>query len=62
MREQIIPCSDHIVLTCSCGEKIMLIGRKTDWYDQGQLEFTCACGRSLSFSDSLDDELDTLTT
>jgi hypothetical protein len=62
MREQSIRCSDQIVLSCSCGEKIVLIGRLTDWYDQEQLEFDCECGRSLTFSDALHEELYALKT
>ena len=59
MRERIIECQDRIVLSCQCGERIVLIGRPVDWYKEDRLEFSCQCGRSLSFADSLPDKLAT---
>jgi hypothetical protein len=56
MRVQMIECSDRVVLACSCGGRVVLIGRKTDWYREQHLEFTCECGRSLSLGDSLPED------
>jgi hypothetical protein len=51
MREQVIECQDSITLACSCGERIVLLGRAVDWYEEDRLEFSCECGRILSISD-----------
>ena len=53
MKEQILECSEQIVLSCSCGEKVVLLGKKTDWYRQPLLEIRCACGKTLTLVDSL---------
>ena len=48
-----IECSDQIILSCQCGERIVLLGRPVDWYDEEQLEFSCECGETLTLADSL---------
>ncbi len=48
MREQVIECQDSITLDCECGERVVLLGRATDWYDENRFEFSCECGRILS--------------
>jgi hypothetical protein len=53
MKEQVIECRDSIVLECECGERIVLLGRAVDWYDENRLEFSCECGRTLSLGDHL---------
>jgi len=53
MREQVIECQDSITLNCECGERIVLLGRAVDWYEENRLEFTCECGNVLSISDHL---------
>jgi hypothetical protein len=53
MREQVIECQDSITLACECGERIVLLGRATDWYDENRLDFTCECGNVLSIGDHL---------
>jgi hypothetical protein len=29
------------VLDCSCGEKLILLGREEDWYSEGRTTFEC---------------------
>jgi len=53
MREQFIRCTEQTVLGCSCGERVILIGRMRDWYAEERLPFTCECGKALTFADSL---------
>jgi hypothetical protein len=48
MKEQVIECQDSITLSCECGERIVLLGQATDWYDENRLEFSCECGNVLS--------------
>jgi hypothetical protein len=63
MREYHIGCSNHTVLVCSCKERVIVLGQIEDWYkEEKRFEFTCWCGNTLSFADSLPDELDTLKT
>jgi hypothetical protein len=47
-----IECSDRIVLACQCGERIVLLGRPVDWYDEAHLEFSCECGETLTLDDA----------
>jgi hypothetical protein len=53
VNEQTIQCADRSVLACSCGERVILIGRIEDWYAEERLSFPCACGKRLTFADSL---------
>jgi len=53
MREQVIECQDSITLNCECGERIVLLGRATDWYDENRLDFECECGNILALDDQL---------
>lgn len=53
MKERVIECQDRIILTCQCGERIVLLGRTVDWYEENRLEFTCECGWILSIGDHL---------
>jgi hypothetical protein len=53
MQVRTIECSDRIILSCQCGERIVLIGRAVDWYDEDQWEFSCECGETLTLADSL---------
>jgi hypothetical protein len=38
MRVQTLECPDSIVLSCQCGEVVVLIGRAVDWYEEDHLE------------------------
>ena len=53
MKEQVIECQDSITLSCECGERIVLLGRGSDWYDEGRLDFACECGNTLALDDQL---------
>ena len=53
MREQVIECQESIILSCECGERIVLLGRAVDWYDEDRLEFSCDCGSILTLTDRL---------
>ena len=58
MQMRTIQCSGQIILSCQCGERVVLIGRPVDWYDEEWLEFTCECGRILTLSDRMQVETD----
>lgn len=62
MQEYQIECSGWTVLVCSCTERVIVLGQIEDWFKEKHIEFDCACGNSLSFADSLPDELGTLLT
>ena len=53
MRVRTLECPDSIVLSCQCGEVVVLIGRAVDWYEEDHLEFSCECGRILTLSDRI---------
>ena len=47
--EQEVLCSDRIVLDCSCGETLILLGHEQDWYVEGRTTFGChQCGGTVS--------------
>jgi hypothetical protein len=56
MRVQTIDCSGLIVLACSCGERLVLLGREDDWYSEEHLTFTCDCGEQLTLANRLADQ------
>jgi len=50
--EHFVTCSKSIVLECRCGEKLLLLGRKSDWRKEGRTVFECSeCGEKLSLND-----------
>jgi hypothetical protein len=54
--EQYILCPDRTVLRCSCGEKLILLGREEDWYSEGRTTFEChQCGATISLANLLDE-------
>jgi hypothetical protein len=53
MREHVVECQDRIILSCQCGERIVLLGRAVDWYEEERLEFSCDCGSILTLTDQL---------
>jgi hypothetical protein len=54
--EQYILCPDRTVLSCSCGEKLILLGREEDWYSEGRTTFVChQCGATISLANLLDE-------
>jgi hypothetical protein len=50
---QTVECPDRIVLSCRCGERVILIGRPVDWYEEDRLEFSCECGEILTLEDAV---------
>jgi hypothetical protein len=47
--ERFVTCSTSIVLTCRCGEKLLLLGHEADWSKEERAVFDCCgCGRKLS--------------
>jgi len=56
--ERDILSTDCTVLNCSCGEKLILLGREEDWYSEGRTTFEChQCGGAISLA-NLGDLLD----
>jgi predicted SprT family Zn-dependent metalloprotease len=50
--ESFVDCSKSIVIDCRCGEKLLLLGRKSDWGSEGRTAFECGgCGKKLSLKD-----------
>lgn len=58
MQMRTIQCSDQIILSCQYVERVVLIGRPVDQYDEERLEFSCECGRILTLSDRMQVETD----
>jgi hypothetical protein len=51
-KEYFVDCSKSIVIDCRCGEKLLLLGRESDWGKEGRTAFECSgCGKKLSFKD-----------
>lgn len=49
LKERVVDCSKSIVIECRCGEKLLLLGRKSDWRSEGRTVFKCGgCGKKLS--------------
>ena len=53
--DRFVLCSERIILECSCGERLILLGFEDDWSSQGRTTFECACGRELTLADRLDE-------
>jgi hypothetical protein len=48
LKERFVDCSKGIVLECRCGEKLVLLGRKSDWRKEGHTVFECGgCANEL---------------
>jgi len=41
LAERFVTCSRSIVIDCGCGEKLLLLGRKSDWRSEGHTVFEC---------------------
>lgn len=48
--------SGRIVLECSCGERLVLLGREDDWYAEGRRTFACGCGNEITLADRVAEE------
>ena len=47
--ERIVTCSKSIVFDCRCGEKLVLLGRESDWRKEERTDFECGgCGENIS--------------
>jgi DNA-directed RNA polymerase subunit RPC12/RpoP len=47
-----VDCSEGLVIDCRCGEKLLLLGRESDWRSEGRTAFECGgCGKTLSLED-----------
>ena len=55
MQERVVECSERMVLACPCGERLVLLGRATDWYTENRITFDCECGEPLTFADRLEE-------
>ena len=52
MHERFVDCSEGLVIECRCGEKLLLLGRESDWRSEGRMTFECGgCGEDLSLKD-----------
>jgi hypothetical protein len=56
MQVRTIECPDRLILSCLCGERVVLIGRPVDWYEEDRLAFSCECGKTLTLSDCLPED------
>jgi len=51
-QERFVDCSKSLVIECRCGEKLLLLGRESDWRSEGRTLFECSgCGNKLSLDD-----------
>ena len=47
-----VDCSEVLVIDCRCGEKLLLLGRESDWRSEGRMTFECGgCGKDLPLKD-----------
>jgi hypothetical protein len=54
--ERYVLCPDRTVLSCRCGESLILLGREEDWYSVGRTTFEYyQCGGPISLADMLDE-------
>lgn len=55
MKEHFIDCSETVILDCSCGDKLILLGREDDWRSRNAI-FQCHCGEKLTLDDRISEE------
>ena len=51
--DQSVECSGRIILGCSCGNRLILLGLEEDWRSEQRTDFECSCGKSLSLRSRL---------
>jgi hypothetical protein len=57
-REQYtLESSGRIILECGCGERLILLGLEEDWRSEQRTEFECSCGKGLTLSDRLNEDV-----
>jgi hypothetical protein len=54
--ERFVHCSEHIILECRCGERLILVGFESDWQWEGRTTCECACGERLTLADRLGED------
>ena len=54
--DRFVLCSEHIILECRCGERLVLVGFESDWQWEGRTTFECECGEQLTLADRLDED------
>jgi hypothetical protein len=55
--DKTVPCSARIILECSCGEQLILLGLEEDWRSEQRMYFECSCGKGLTLSNRLNEEV-----
>ncbi len=55
--EHILESSGRIILECGCGERLILVGLEEDWRSEQRTEFECSCGKGLTLSDRLNEDI-----
>jgi hypothetical protein len=52
LQESFVDCSTSIVIDCRCGEKLLLLGRESDWGSEERTALECGgCEKKLSLKD-----------
>ncbi len=54
--DRFVLCSEHIILECRCGERLILVGFESDWQWEGRTTFECECGERLTLADRLHED------
>ena len=54
--DRFVLCSEHIILECRCGERLILVGFESDWQWEGRTTFECECGEQLTLADRLSED------
>jgi hypothetical protein len=52
-----VECSGRITLECGCGDRLVLIGLEEDWCSEQRTDFECQCGKGLTLSNLLREEV-----
>ncbi len=49
--EHFVTFSGRIILKCTCGERLVLLGLEEDWFSEGHTSFECECGKRPTLAD-----------
>lgn len=55
--DRTVECSARIVLECGCGERLILLGLEEDWHLEERKDFECSCGKGLTLSNRLNEDV-----
>ena len=58
--EHFVIFSGRIILKCTCGERLVLLGLEEDWFSEGHTSFECECGKRPTLADRFYAEESTL--